>query len=466
MRKVKILATIGPASDSPACISSLIKEGVNGVRLNFSHGTREEHAAACRAVREAAAELGVPVAVVADLQGPKIRVGEMAAPVEAVTGGRIEIVAPGGCGTGGAASIPCSYAGLGRDVRPGDRILVDDGLVELRVEAVEEGRVVCRVVEGGTIRSRKGINLPGVHVSISSITPKDEEDLRFALSMGVDYVAVSFVRTGAGLARVREVIREEGADVLVVAKIEKPEALEHIDAIMERSDGLMIARGDLAVETSFEEVPGIQKQLVRETNRRGKIDIVATQMLQSMVENPSPTRAEASDVANAVLDGADVLMLSGETAVGAHPVRAVAFMRRIIAAAEKSSFFHKHVYAPDEEDDTILNGITHAAGLAADETRASAVVIYSRRGDDVLMMSKKRPETPVVACTPEKRLYDRFGLFYGVVPVLCRDVSGWENAVSYLAEELPRRGVTPKGRPMVCLVDDGEGGHVMKIVTP
>ena len=463
MRKVKILATLGPASETGPVIRDLLSAGVNAVRLNFSHGDHAGHEAVYRAVRETADELGVPCAVVADLQGPKIRVGKLDSPAVLDRGDRVAIGAEQPDTETETVFLPCTYAGIAGDVHRGERILIDDGRIELAAERIEENSIICRVIEGGIVSEHKGINLPGVDVSVSSITEKDVKDLEFSLKLGVDYIAVSFVRTGAGLRRVKELIKDRGADVPVIAKIEKPEALDNIDAIIEESFGIMVARGDLAVETSPEEVPIVQKMLIKQTNSRCRLDIVATQMLESMIQHPTPTRAESADVANAVLDGADVVMLSGETAVGSYPVRTVRMMDRIIRFAGQSLYFEKHRYTPDDDDDSVLNGITHAAALAADETRAAALAVYSLWGDGVFMISKKRPETDIIAFTPDERLYNRFSLYYGVHPFLCKKIEGWEEIAAYIKKELVDRHILAEGNTIVCLVNDEHNNHVLRI---
>ncbi|MFH1707859.1 MAG: pyruvate kinase [Planctomycetota bacterium] len=458
-RKVKILATLGPASGTQAAIERLIKAGANGVRLNFSHGDHAGHKAVYNAVRRAAARLGAPLAVVADLQGPKIRVGALDAPVNLKTGDTVQIggrqAAPG--------LLPCTYGGLSRDVKPGDRVLIDDGLVELRALRVRGGRVVCKVTHGGTVKSHKGINLPGGAVSAASVTPKDRRDLAFAIGLGVDYIAVSFVRTGRGLRTVRQLIRRLGSDTPVIAKIEKPEALANLDAILAECEGLMVARGDLAVETAPEAVPVYQKDLVKAANAAGKLDIVATQMLDSMTKNLTPTRAEITDVANAVFDGADVVMLSQETAIGDHPPKVVAMMDRIVRRAETSSYFHPHAYVPDPHDQSALNGITHAAGLAADETMAAALVVYSRDGAETFMIANKRPHTPVIAVTPEPRLWRRFSLYYNITPCLGPRLGSVEAVFAGLRRLVRERRLVRKGATVVLLASASDGRYVLRI---
>ncbi len=336
MRKTKIVATIGPASSSEERLEALIRAGMDVARLNFSHGTHEQHAAAFTAIRAVSARLGRAVAILQDLSGPKIRTGALAGgkPVLLVDGAEVTITTEPVVGT--ASLLATTYPHLADDLHPGDRVLLADGLMELTVLSSQAGLVRCRVVHGGLLGEHKGINLPGVRLSAPAVTEKDADDLAFGVSLGVDYLAVSFVRQAEDLRQVRHLLREHGADTPVIAKIEKPEAVKNLDAILGACEGVMVARGDLGVEVSPEKVPMLQKQIIEAANRHGDLVITATQMLESMVSNPRPTRAEASDVANAILDGTDAVMLSAETAVGQYPVEAVDMMSRIALEAEAS----------------------------------------------------------------------------------------------------------------------------------
>ncbi|MEK7221723.1 MAG: pyruvate kinase, partial [Nitrospirota bacterium] len=320
MRRAKIVGTIGPASESPAILGKLIAAGLDVARLNFSHGSHEQHARTIAAIRSAAASAGRPIAILQDLQGPRIRIGNIAEPVSVESGQTLTLTTDSQAGGG---AIPVTYGSLPADVKPGDRILIDDGLIELAVEEAGKQAIRCRVVTGGTIRPHKGMNLPGVAVSAPAFDEKDRADLSFGLSHGVDYVGLSFVRGPEDVMAARAWMKKYDAEAAIIAKIERPEAVERLDAIVAVADGVMIARGDLAVETSPEAVPLIQKRIIRLCNERRVIVITATQMLESMTASPRPTRAEASDVANAVLDGTDAVMLSGETASGRYPVEAV-----------------------------------------------------------------------------------------------------------------------------------------------
>jgi pyruvate kinase len=332
-RRAKIVCTIGPATSAPERVAALVAAGMDIARLNFSHGDQEGHAAAYGKVRAASDAAGRAVGILADLQGPKLRIGRLLGGVAVLAGGARLVISITGA-TGTAERLSTTYAALADDVRPGDTILLADGTVELRVLAVGTGEVECVVVRGGTIRDHSGMNLPGVAVSSPSLTEKDVDDLGFALRLGVDLVALSFVRSPGDAAAVRAVMDAEGIRVPVIAKLERPEALDQLEAVIEAFDGMMVARGDLGVETALERVPLVQKRAIDLCRRQAKPVIVATEMLESMVERNRPTRAEASDVANAVLDGADALMLSAETSIGRHPVEAVTTMARIIAASE------------------------------------------------------------------------------------------------------------------------------------
>lgn len=463
MRKAKILATLGPACSGPGILEELINAGMNGVRLNFSHGDHDSHRKLFEKVRSISKRKKVPLSVMADLQGPKIRVGKLEEPVLLKKGKIVSISSE--VSTGCGDTISCTYKGLAKDVRKGDSILVDDGLIELQVVSKRNKAIQCRVITGGILKEHKGMNFPGVPISVSSITSKDVRDLKFALSLGVDYVAVSFVRSRDDILRVKKIIRQAGKNIPVIAKIEKPEALSNIDGILEESAGLMVARGDLAVETSIEGVPVIQKRLIKQCNLEGKISIVATQMLDSMAKNTTPTRAEASDVANAVFDGADILMLSQETAIGNYPLKSVQTMDRIISEAEGSSYFQKHQYIPDDENLSILNGITHAACLGADETKAGALVVYSLHGNSVLMISKKRPRVNIVAFTPEESLFNRYSLFYGIRPFLCTRFRGVERTIKGMTALLKKNSILKSNEVVVFLVSDHDNRHIVKIDT-
>ena len=410
-RRAKIVCTIGPASSSSERVAGLVAAGMDIARLNFSHGDPDGHAAVYARVRAASDATGRAVGVLADLQGPKLRIG-------GIVGGSADLAdgAPLVIGVGTATGTPdrlsTSYAALADDVRPGDTILLADGTVELEVLAVRPGEVECVVRRGGTIRDHSGMNLPGVAVSAPSLTDKDVDDLRFALRIGVDLVALSFVRSPGDAAGVRAVMDEEGIRVPVIAKLERPEALECLDAVIETFDGLMVARGDLGVETALERVPLVQKRAIELCRRQAKPVIVATEMLESMVERNRPTRAEASDVANAVLDGADALMLSAETSIGRHPVEAVQTMARIISASESlhdPAPTRARIEPPHPQEEAVALG----AVMVGRAVGAKALVAFTLSGAGARLLAAQRPALPVLAFTPDPRVRSQLALVWG-----------------------------------------------------
>jgi pyruvate kinase len=419
MRKTKIVGTIGPASSSEERIEALIASGLNVARLNFSHGTQEQHAAACALVRRVSQRLGVSVAVLQDLQGPKIRTGKLAGgqPVELHDGARFTIT--NRPQTGDASIVSTTYPALPTDVAPGDRILLADGLMELRVVETNATDVICTVVHGGWLGESKGINLPGVAVSAPSLTEKDLDDLAFGVSLGVDYIALSFVRSADDVRAAKVAIAARGAAIPVIAKLEKPEALDHLSEILTVSDGVMVARGDMGVEMPLEKVPLAQKMIIREANQRGVLVITATQMLESMISNPRPTRAEASDVANAILDGTDAVMLSGEMAVGQFPVEAVRVMDRIALEVEAGCGDIYQIGAGGRAHSPDAEVISEAARTIAEYSDIAAIVAFTSSGLTARLISKDRPCSDILALTPNEAVYHRLALLWGVTPLLC-----------------------------------------------
>lgn len=411
-RRAKIVCTLGPAVGSYEQVLALVEAGMDVARLNFSHGTHADHALNYRWVREASDKTGHAVAVLADLQGPKIRLGHFAGgPVLWATGEIVTVTTDVVEGTHDRVST--TYSGLIEDVRAGDKILVDDGKVELRVVSVVDTDVTCQVVEGGPVSNHKGLNLPGVNVSEPALTPKDEVDLRFALGMRVDLIALSFVRSPDDADDVHRVMAEEGAILPVIAKVEKPQAVEQLAKIVAAFDGVMVARGDLGVEMPLEEVPMVQKRAVQACRDAAKPVIVATQMLDSMITNARPTRAEASDVANAVLDGADALMLSGETSVGAHPIETVATMSRIIQAAE-SGRSPQHVAGLSLPPRTQSGAVARAAIDVAYSLNAHAIVAFTMGGDTVRRLARHHATFPLFAFSPIQATRSQLALSWGI----------------------------------------------------
>jgi pyruvate kinase len=415
MRKTKIVCTIGPASGSAHTIGKLIEGGMDVARLNFSHGTQADHAEKILLIRAISKRLNRPVSILQDLSGPKIRVGHVPEPGVVLEPGQTFILtAPDVPGTRERVSI--SYPHLAGDVKIGDRILLADGMMELQVIKTDSAGVHCRVITGGLLSSNKGVNLPSGTLRVQALTDKDREDLRFGLAHDVDYVALSFVRSAEDILTVQSMIRQAKKNVPVIAKIEKHEALTQIDAILEASGGLMVARGDLGVEIPLEEVPLIQKQLIRQANALGKPVITATQMLRSMVESPRPTRAEAADVANAVLDGTDAVMLSEETASGAYPVEAVRFMDRLAHIAETGYAYT--AFLGQSPRKMIPESVAHASCVLANHLDARAIVVHTRSGATAGHICRFRPRQPVIALSPEVETVRRLTLIWGCQPCL------------------------------------------------
>ena len=427
MRRTKIVCTIGPASRAPETLRKLVLAGMNVARLNFSHGTHAEHGQVIADLRRLAAELACPLAILQDLQGPKIRLGVFrGGRAQLVKGAEFALTTRSVEGTAALAST--SYERLPEDVKPGDRLLLVDGLVELSVVEVGPDTVRCRVVIGGEIGDHKGINLPGVAVSATALTPKDREDLAFGIVQGVDAVAVSFIRSADDVQQVKQFLADRRADVPVIAKLEKPEAITNLDAILDVADGVMVARGDLGVELPLEEVPLVQKDVIQRARQRALPVITATQMLESMVGNPRPTRAEVSDVANAILDGTDAVMLSAETAAGKYPVEAVEVMARIASRAETAL---PEWVTTVERASTFPDAISEAACRAAGEVKAKAIVAFTQSGMTAQLISKYRPEVPIFAFSPSDRVQRRLCLHWGVMPQVIDIIRS--------TDEMPRR---------------------------
>ena len=418
-RRTKIVATIGPASSPPDVLAQLMQV-IDGARLNFSHGTHEDHAERARTIRAAAEEAGRPVAIIADLQGPKLRVGALPAPVELVRGDNVTISGDGARD----GDLPILPAVLGSVLQPGFDVLIDDGAVRLRVGRVEGGRANCEVLVGGTVTSNKGVNLPGVPLPIPSLTKKDIDDLEFALELGCDFVALSFVRSASDVQALKTLIEAAGSTAHVIAKIEKAEAVAMLDDILEYADAVMVARGDLGVEIGVAEVPLLQKRIILRALERGKPVITATQMLESMIHAPEPTRAEASDVANAVLDGTSAIMLSGETAIGDFPVESVAYMDRIARAVEPSLDYRHEIPQADERP-TIGQAMSNAACDIAEALEAKALVVPTFTGRTASAVARLRPRRPIIGLTHHHYSLQHMALEWGVTPVSipeCADV--------------------------------------------
>ena len=465
MRKAKIVCTIGPASAAPSILEQLINSGMDVARLNFSHGTHDSHRAAIASIRAVAERLHRPVAIMQDLQGPRIRVGPLEENgIEVTTDQRIRLVG-GLLRSGGQigsqlmdpsnlAEIPVTYPHLAQDVRPGVRILIDDGLIELLVTTVSGGAVECRVKTGGRITAHKGVNLPGTTISAPTLTEKDRKDIHFGVAEGVDYMALSFVRGPEDVQMARRLIVECGGDQPIIAKIERAEAITALDSLLEEADGVMIARGDLGVEMGPEVVPILQKRIVTKANQHRRLVITATQMLESMTRHPSPTRAEASDVANAIFDGTDAVMLSAETARGQYPVESLQVMDRLIRAAEGETV-HRDVGSADRSAGparcSIPEAMCAAAASAAAATEAAAIATFSESGSTARLLSKQRPGAPIVAFTPHDPVQRRMALYWGVLPRMMARVQNPDDRVLVVERRLMEEALAQSGDCVVLL---------------
>ena len=442
--RTKVVCTIGPASTAPGTLRALMDAGLDVARINFSHGTHDEHAARIADIRRIATEIRRPVAILCDLQGPRIRVGHLADAVELTVGTEL-VLAPES--EARAGELPVTYADLARDVSAGSRILLDDGLLALDVLSVDGARVRTTVVHGGLLTSHKGMNLPGVQVSAPALTEKDRLDIAFAIAHEVDYLALSFVRRPADMEELRALVPK---GLLLVAKIEKDSALEDIDEILKVSDALMVARGDLGVELPFEEVPMAQKRIIVLANRYGRPVITATQMLESMIENPRPTRAEASDVANAIIDGTDAVMLSAETAAGSYPLLAAQAMVRIAREAER------HPVARGLGADRVEAGqagveetIAGATVTAVRLLGAAAVIVFTKSGFSARIVAARRPDVPIVVLTDQPRTYRQLALVWGVVPVLVPHADSYDQMASAARRIVVEMGIAKAGDRVV-----------------
>jgi len=438
-RRAKIVATLGPSCSSIDVFRQLVRAGLDVARLNFSHGTHAQKAELIRMVRKVSKEEGKPICILADLQGPKIRTGKLKGhkPVQLVAGKRLTITPREIEGT--ASLVSTTFKTLAENLEPGSRILLSDGLIELHVEQVKGADVTCVIVNGGMLGENKGINLPGIPVKVPSLTEKDEEDLVFAIAQGVDTVAVSFVRTADDIRHVKNRLAALKSDAWIIAKLEKPQAIEHLDSILEVTDAIMVARGDLGVEVPPEKVPAIQKHIIRRAAEYRRPVITATQMLESMIENPRPTRAEASDVANAIYDGTDSVMLSGETAAGKYPVEAVAMMAKIVAETEHQISIDPPPalgHSPSVRL-SIAETICECMSHAADDLDVAAIAIFTETGSTARLISKYHPAPPIFALSPFEKVINRCMLLWGTYPILCarfRDTDKLVNMAEVILE--------------------------------
>lgn len=446
-RRAKIVCTLGPSSNTEAMIRDLLRGGMDVARLNFSHGTHEEHARLIERLRKVAAREKRTVCILQDLQGPKMRTGRLKdrMPVFLKAGSRVTVTTRDVAGT--AQLISTGFDMLPREVEPGSRILLSDGKLSLRVRSIRGEEVLCDVIDGGLLAEHQGINLPGTVVSVPSLTEKDRKDLEFGLRQGVDIVAVSFVRTAADVKEVKRVIADHGCDTPVIAKLEKPQAIDNLEQIFEVADGVMVARGDLGVEVAPEKVPIIQKHVIRRALEWRKPVITATQMLESMIANPRPTRAEASDVANAIFDGTDAVMLSGETASGKYPREAVGMMARIIVATENHLLRTVAIQQRrgDRRELSISEAICESVAHLAEELKMNAIVVYTESGTTARLISKYRPRTPVFAFTHIAPVCNRLNLYWGVHPGKSDVIRSVESMVEAADRVLLKAGVVKHG---------------------
>jgi pyruvate kinase len=456
MRRTKILATLGPASSSEAMIERLLTTGVDAFRLNFSHGKHEEHVRVVRTIRDVAMALGRYIPIVGDIQGPKLRIGEVDGVVELENGQTFLISTEPVLGNAQMVSTP--FTPLPDEVRIGQRILINDGLVELIVTAVDAKRVTTRVLHGGPISSKKGMNFPDSELSIPAITDKDKIDVKFAVEQGLDYIAASFIRRRSDIVELRALLAEHGgSEMHVISKLEKPQAIDNLDEILEVSDGVMVARGDLGVELPPEAVPIIQKQILARASRWGRFAITATQMLESMTVSSRPTRAEASDVANAIFDGSDAVMLSAETASGKYPVETVQMMARIVFAAEANRNVEYHwerePFRKISETDEFTDALAGAANYAAEQLDAKYIVVFTQTGFAARLMSKFRPKVPIIALTPSSWVARRMNLLWGVQPFVLTQTGDYhEQIVDRVDEFLLAKDIVRPGDRLVILM--------------
>jgi pyruvate kinase len=445
MRKVKIVCTLGPATAGVPRLVELIKAGMDVARLNFSHGDYDTHRKAYDEVRAAARQVGRPITLFADLCGPKIRVGRMSnGQVSLEKGKNICLTTTEVLGT--SERVSHTYLPLARDAKPGDPILLDDGLLQLQVESIKGDDVICRVIDGGMLKDKKGMNLPGSALSVPALTEKDKKDIVFGRELGVDWFALSFVRTPQDVKEAKEL----SGGIPIIAKIEKPEAVDRLDEILAVTDAVMVARGDLGVEAGHEKVPLIQKRILRDIKLHAKPAITATQMLDSMIKNPRPTRAEVSDVANAVLDGTDAVMLSAETSVGDYPVEAVGTLARIIDEIEGSDYYHKlWKERPDVTERTYSSSIADAAAEIAEDLKLAAIAVYTESGHSAAVLSAQRPLSNIVAFSRHDTVLHRLGLYWGVYPLFGAWVKGAAGVIEQAEREICSHGMAKPGDDII-----------------
>lgn len=445
MLRTKIVCTVGPSSQKVTVLMKMMQAGMNVARLNFSHGTHEDHSRRLELIREAARKTGKNIAIMLDTKGPEIRLKYLEKESVYLEAGKKVILTVEDV-KGNENILPVTYRGLPRDVYPGDRVLIADGLIELRVLEKDRKNVECEIINGGEITSQKGVNLPGVVVNMPAVTDRDIEDILFGIEKGMDFIAASFIRKANDVLAIRQIVEESGADLDIIAKIESREGLNNIDEIIKVSDGIMVARGDLGVEIPVEEVPLVQKTITEKCNKAGKPVIIATQMLESMIHNPRPTRAEATDIANAIFDGTDAIMLSGETAAGKYPVEAVETMARIAMKAESSLKYEEMLARRSRKQAyTVTDSISHATCTISEDLGAAAIITSTETGHTSRMTSKYRSRAPVVAVTPEEKVLRKMALVWGVQPILVRRTTDTDSMITTAIEASLKEGLISPG---------------------
>ncbi len=447
MRKTKIICTLGPVSNTRETIERLLDAGMNVARFNFSHGSHESHRQSLEILRELGRERGAPIAAMLDTKGPELRLGLFEnSPVRLVEGQEFVLTAREVAG--GAACASVSYRELPKDVKPGDKILLDDGLIELKVNSVSDGDIMCEVLNGGEISDRKSVSVPGVELSMPYLSPQDAADVEFGIEAGFDFIAASFVSRARDILEIRSILKRKSREnVLIIAKIENSQGVSNIEEILNVADGIMIARGDMGVEIDYELLPELQKSLIKRCYQRGKMVITATQMLESMLHNPRPTRAEISDVANAVYDGTSALMLSGETAAGKYPVKAVEVMARIAGTTENVINYRRRFETAQYADErkNITNAISHATCTTAYDLGAACIITVSMSGRSARNISKYRPGVPILACTPSESTYRQLALSWGVIPVLIDEAYELDRLFEVAEKRAREAGLVARG---------------------
>ncbi len=450
MRKTKMICTVGPASETEEIISKIMEAGMNASRHNFSHGDHEEHRGRIELVRNVAKKLNKQIAIVLDTKGPEIRTGKFEPKKLELTKGTEFTIYAGGDVVGDTTKCSVTYEGLAKDVKPGNTILIDDGLVGLTVKSVDGNAVICEVNNTGFVGTHKGVNVPGVSIKLPALTEKDAADLKFGCEMGVSAVAASFIRKADDVLAIRKLLNENGGEnILIISKIENQEGVDNIDSILEASDGIMVARGDLGVEIPIENVPGVQKMIIKKCNEAGKPVVTATQMLDSMMRNPRPTRAEVSDVANAIFDGTDAIMLSGESANGDYPVEAVETMAKIAEKTEAQLLYQVSVSSAKNHIPAIAGVISRAACNAANELDAAAILSSTQSGATAKRLSQCRPECPIVAITPCDKVAKQLVFSWGVYPILSEKLVSTDDMMDKSVEIAEKNGFVKKGDTVV-----------------